>query len=172
MIFFKTPILKMIRNQLRKERMERSSHTTRFMNISLKDSQTKYNLMRAFAGESQARNRYTFASELAHQKKLPLLEQLFKFTADQEKAHAKVVYDFLNDCTGEHILLKGSDTIFDVSVADNLAIIRYKEGDTVTFEYTEGENDVNTVVTINGETLSITTQPEEDNNMTTQEPQV
>ena len=108
MIFFKTPILKMIRNQLRKERMERSSHTTRFMNISLKDSQTKYNLMRAFAGESQARNRYTFASELAHQKKLPLLEQLFKFTADQEKAHAKVFYDFLKDCTGENILIDGS----------------------------------------------------------------
>ena len=71
-----------------------------------------------------------------------------------------------------YILLKGSDAIFDVSVADNLAIIRYKEGDTVTFEYTEGENDVNTVVTINGETLSITTELEEDSNMTTQEPQV
>ena len=71
-----------------------------------------------------------------------------------------------------YILLKGSDAIFDVSVADNLAIIRYKEGDTVTFEYTEGENDVNTVVTINGETLSITTELEEDSNMSTQEPQV
>ena len=71
-----------------------------------------------------------------------------------------------------YILLKGSDAIFDVSVADNLAIIRYKEGDTVTFEYTEGGNDVNTVVTINGETLSITTELEEDSNMSTQEPQV
>lgn len=78
------------------------------MNLSLKDSQTKHNLMRAFAGESQARNRYTFASQLAHQQKLYLLEQLFKFTADQEKAHAKVFYDFLKDCNGETITIDGS----------------------------------------------------------------
>ena len=61
--------------------------------IPLKDSLTMHNLMRAFAGESQARNRYTFAAKIAHEKKLPILENLFKLTADQEKAHAKVFYE-------------------------------------------------------------------------------
>ena len=76
--------------------------------IPLKDSLTMHNLMRAFAGESQARNRYTFAAKIAHEKKLPILENLFKLTADQEKAHAKVFYDFLKDCTGENIEITAS----------------------------------------------------------------
>lgn len=38
------------------------------MNIPFNESQTKENLMRAFAGESQARNRYTFAAEVAKNK--------------------------------------------------------------------------------------------------------
>lgn len=58
-----------------------------------------------------------------------------------------------------YILLKDQEAIFDVSVADNLAIIRYKEGDTVTFEYTEGDNQIYTVTKINGEVLSVV--PEE-----------
>ena len=50
-----------------------------------RNSKTKDNLMRAFAGESQARNRYTMAEEKARQQKLYVLADLFKFTADQEK---------------------------------------------------------------------------------------
>ena len=51
----------------------------------LKRSRTKENLMRAFAGESQARNRYTFAAGMAKQKHLPVLQEIFLYTADQEK---------------------------------------------------------------------------------------
>ena len=52
-------------------------------------SQTRENLMRAFAGESQARNRYTIAAGIAHKSGLEVIQGLFLFTADQEKAHAK-----------------------------------------------------------------------------------
>ena len=54
----------------------------------LRDSETAKNLMRAFAGESQARNRYTFAAALARFQKMPVVEQIFTYTANQEKEHA------------------------------------------------------------------------------------
>ena len=47
---------------------------------SLKGTQTEENLMRAFAGESQARNRYTFAAKSAHKNKLHCIEAVFQFT--------------------------------------------------------------------------------------------
>ncbi len=78
------------------------------MPINFKDSKTKENLMRAFAGESQARNRYTFAAEQAAAQKLYVVEAVFKFTAEQEMAHAKVFYDKLHECTGESITVDGS----------------------------------------------------------------
>ena len=55
-------------------------------------SQTRENLMRAFAGESQARNRYTIAAGIAHKEGLEVLRGVFLFTADQEKTHAKQFY--------------------------------------------------------------------------------
>ena len=55
--------------------------------MDLKNSETKINLLRAFAGESQARNRYTFAAAQAKQQKLHVIEAVFTFTANQEKEH-------------------------------------------------------------------------------------
>ena len=78
------------------------------MNNNLSESQTKINLLRAFAGESQARNRYTFAASQAKKENLPVIEMVFKFTADQEKEHAKVFYDFLKDMSGQNIKIDGS----------------------------------------------------------------
>ena len=60
---------------------------------SLKNSRTKENLMKAFAGESQARNRYTFGAELARRQGLYAVEKIFLFTAGQERAHAERFYD-------------------------------------------------------------------------------
>ena len=60
-----------------------------------KTSETAKNLMRAFAGESQARNRYTFAAGLAKEQKMPMVEAVFRYTADQEKEHAEIFYDYL-----------------------------------------------------------------------------
>ena len=58
------------------------------MSVPFQESETLKNLMRAFAGESQARNRYTFAASLCKQQKLHVLEAVFQFTAGQEKEHA------------------------------------------------------------------------------------
>ena len=70
-----------------------------------KNSETKINLMRAFAGESQARNRYTFAADKAKNSNLYVLEAVFKFTADQEKEHAEIFYNHLKAMEGEKITI-------------------------------------------------------------------
>ncbi|MBE6050260.1 MAG: rubrerythrin family protein [Clostridium sp.] len=85
---------------------------------NLNNSKTKTNLMRAFAGESQARNRYTFASYLAKQNKLEVLEKAFLYTAEQERAHAKVFYDHLKELTGDNISL--DSVAYPVEVYDDL----------------------------------------------------
>ncbi len=72
-----------------------------------KSSQTAINLMRAFAGESQARNRYLFAAAEADKQKLPVIAAVFRMTADQELAHAKVFYDHLQQLAGETVHIDG-----------------------------------------------------------------
>ena len=71
-------------------------------------SQTRENLMRAFAGESQARNRYTIAAGIAHKSGLEVIQGLFLFTAGQEKAHAKQFYRQLHDLGGQTIRVDGT----------------------------------------------------------------
>ena len=78
------------------------------MGIQFKDSQTKVNLMKAFAGESQARNRYTFAAEEAREQGLYAIQEVFLFTANQERAHAERFYDLLKRLSGETIDICGS----------------------------------------------------------------
>lgn len=73
----------------------------------LRDSETAKNLMRAFAGESQARNRYTFAAGLARFQKMPMVEQIFTYTANQEKEHAEIFYQFLEQLDKETIFIDG-----------------------------------------------------------------
>lgn len=68
-------------------------------------SETRINLMRAFAGESQARNRYTFAAAQAKTQKLHLVEAIFTFTANQEKEHAEIFYGHLREAAGENIAI-------------------------------------------------------------------
>ncbi len=78
------------------------------MSISFSESCTKTNLLKAFAGESQARNRYTFAASVAKKNNLYVVEAVFKFTAEQERAHAKVFYDYLKEFSGENIAIEGT----------------------------------------------------------------
>ena len=73
----------------------------------LKNSETLKNLMRAFAGESQARNRYTFAAGLCRQQKLHVLEAVFLFTAGQEKEHAEIFYNHMKAVSGSTIHIDG-----------------------------------------------------------------
>ena len=77
------------------------------MGIHFKDSQTKINLMKAFAGESQARNRYTFAAEEAREQGLYAIQEVFLFTANQERAHAERFYDLLKSLSGETVDICG-----------------------------------------------------------------
>ncbi|MDR1545715.1 MAG: rubrerythrin family protein [Deltaproteobacteria bacterium] len=62
---------------------------------SLKGSQTEVNILTAFAGESQARNRYTFAASIANKEGYAKIASIFLETADQEKEHAKRLFRFL-----------------------------------------------------------------------------
>jgi rubrerythrin len=61
----------------------------------MKGSETEKNLLKAFAGESQARNRYTYFSSVARKEGLEQISGIFLETADNEKEHAKVFFDFL-----------------------------------------------------------------------------
>lgn len=62
---------------------------------SLKGSQTEKNLLKAFAGESQARNRYTYFASAAKKEGFEQISALFLETADNEKEHAKIFFKFL-----------------------------------------------------------------------------
>ncbi len=62
---------------------------------SLKGTKTMENLMKAFAGESQARNRYTYYASVARKEGYKQIEAIFLETADHEKEHAKRFYKFL-----------------------------------------------------------------------------
>lgn len=62
---------------------------------TLKNSQTEKNLLKAFAGESQARNRYTYFSSQAKKEGYEQIAWLFADTADNEKEHAKRFFTFL-----------------------------------------------------------------------------
>lgn len=75
--------------------------------MNLLESETLKNLMRAFAGESQARNRYTFAASLCRTQQLYALSEVFLFTAGQEKEHAEIFYHFMKDAAGETIHIDG-----------------------------------------------------------------
>ena len=63
--------------------------------MELKGSQTEKNLMSAFAGESQARNRYTYFASQAKKDGFEQSAFVFQETADQEKEHAKRFFGFL-----------------------------------------------------------------------------
>jgi rubrerythrin len=57
-----------------------------------KGSKTEQNLMKSYAGESQARNRYTLAAKVAEKEGYPQIAQLFLETADNERVHANTMF--------------------------------------------------------------------------------
>lgn len=62
---------------------------------SLKGTKTEQNLLKAFAGESQARNRYTYFASVAKKEGYEQIAAIFEETANQEKEHAKRFFKFL-----------------------------------------------------------------------------
>ncbi len=65
------------------------------MSKSIKGSKTEKNLLKAFAGESQARNRYTYFASAARKEGLEQIANIFTETAENEKEHAKIFFKYL-----------------------------------------------------------------------------
>ena len=72
-----------------------------FAMASLKGTQTEKNLITAFAGESQARNRYTYAASAAKKEGLVQIQLIFEETANQEREHAKRLFKFMEGGTAQ-----------------------------------------------------------------------
>lgn len=68
---------------------------------SLKGSQTEKNLLAAFAGESQARNKYTYYASVAKKEGYEQISAIFQETADNEKEHAKRFFKLLGETSAE-----------------------------------------------------------------------
>ena len=68
--------------------------------MELKGSRTEQNLLKSFAGESQARNRYGFFADKARKEGYEKIAAIFDTTAEQERVHAKKFFSFL---TGGHL---------------------------------------------------------------------
>ena len=64
--------------------------------MDLKGSKTEANLKAAFAGESEARNKYTYFASVAKKEGYEQIAALFLETADNEKEHAKIHFKYLN----------------------------------------------------------------------------
>ncbi|HKM33332.1 MAG TPA: rubrerythrin family protein [Lachnospiraceae bacterium] len=95
------------------------------MAVDFKDSVTKENLMRAFAGESQARNRYTIAASEAKKQGLHVIEAIFKFTADQEKEHAEIFYNHLSSLASQNIHIDGA---YPIDISQDVAkLLRFAQ---------------------------------------------
>lgn len=104
------------------------------MSVDFKNSETKDNLMRAFAGESQARNRYTIAAAQAKKQGLQVIEAVFTFTAEQEKEHAAIFYEHLGNMGGESITVDGT---YPVDINQDVAkLLRFAQHN----EYEEHED--------------------------------
>ncbi len=65
------------------------------MSKSIKGTQTEKNLLKSFAGESQARNRYTFFASVARKEGYEQIANIFTETAGNEKEHAEVFFKYL-----------------------------------------------------------------------------
>ena len=104
------------------------------MSVEFAKSETKLNLMRAFAGESQARTRYTIAATQAKNANLYVIEAVLNFTANQEKEHAEIFYKHLSEAKGEKITIEGS---YPVDMTDTVSeFLRFSQHN----EYEEFDN--------------------------------
>lgn len=96
-------------------------HKPKEIMMDFKDSRTYQNLVNSFAGESQARNRYSFYAEVAEKEALLHVAAVFIETADNESEHAKVFYDHIVKRLGAVVIHVDADYPASVgSTAENL----------------------------------------------------
>ena len=86
--------------------------------MKLQGSQTEKNLLGAFAGESQARTRYSFFASVAKKEGYEQISAIFQETADNEREHAKLFFTFLEG--GEATITASFPAGIIGSTADNL----------------------------------------------------
>lgn len=86
--------------------------------MGVKGTKTEQNLLKAFAGESQARNRYTFFASKAKDEGFEQIGAIFLETADNEKEHAQVFFNYLEGGPTEITATYPAGVI--ASTADNL----------------------------------------------------
>ncbi len=82
--------------------------------MNLKGSKTEQNLMTAFAGESQARNKYTYYASKAKKDGYVQISKIFEETANNEKEHAKIWFKLLHDGIGDTM-----DNLLDAAAGEN-----------------------------------------------------
>jgi rubrerythrin len=80
---------------------------------SIKGTETEKNLLKAFAGESQARNRYTYFASAARKEGFEQIANIFTETAENEKEHAKIFFQYLEGGNVEIIATYPSGMIKD-----------------------------------------------------------
>ena len=101
--------------------------------MELKGSQTEKNLMEAFAGESQARNKYSFFASKARKDGFEQIAAIFEETANNEKEHAKLWFKELNggdiSSTEENLLAAAEGENYEwTDMYDNFAKVAEEEG--------------------------------------------
>lgn len=88
----------------------------------LKGTETLLNLMKAFAGESQARNRYTFFASKAKKEGFVQIQNIFLETAQNEKEHAERFYKYMVEELGEEeAMMVNVNADYPVSLGDTRA---------------------------------------------------
>ena len=92
--------------------------------MDFKDSKTMHNLMNSFAGESQARNRYTYFAGVARKAGYEQIAAIFEDTADNEKVHAKIFFKHLVSHLGEEPTIVDVQAQFPVVLGDTLVNLK------------------------------------------------
>ena len=104
--------------------------------MSLKGTKTAQNLMHAFAGESQARNRYTYYASIAKKEGFVQIQNIFLETANQEKEHAKRLMKIMNkELAVETIYTDGQFPVLMSTTAENLKAAAQGENEEYTSMY-------------------------------------
>ena len=88
----------------------------------LKGTKTEQNLMTAFAGESQARNKYTYFASKAKKEGYVQIASIFEETANNEKEHAKMWFKLLDNVKKEIVFSRDGDTIWQCANCGHICI--------------------------------------------------
>lgn len=106
--------------------------------MDFNQSNTKINLMKAFAGESMARNRYTFAASVAKNQNFHSIAAVFSYTAGQEEQHAKIFFNHLSqNCTDKNVDISAGYPVDSGDVLDLLLQSQHNENEEYTNIYPE-----------------------------------